>query len=116
MEERSCLDPACRFKSASRTRDLPAMRCGKGTLLGLLVFSACPGFTRAEPAALVALTGRAAAQSANRKYNFTNDIIPLLSKFGCNSSACHGKAEGQNGFKLSVFGSDPASDYAALTK
>ena len=50
-----------------------------------------------------------------RHFNFENDIVPLLSKFGCNSSGCHGKAEGQNGFKLSVFGFDPAADYAALT-
>ena len=49
-----------------------------------------------------------------RLYNFTNDIEPLLSKFGCNSSGCHGKAEGQNGFKLSVFGFDPPADYQAL--
>src|SRR5208283_196244 len=51
-----------------------------------------------------------------RRFNFENDIIPLLSRFGCNSSGCHGKAEGQNGFKLSVFGFDPAGDLAALTK
>jgi hypothetical protein len=51
-----------------------------------------------------------------RRFNFENDIVPLLSRFGCNSSGCHGKAEGQNGFKLSVFGFDPAADYAALTK
>jgi hypothetical protein len=51
-----------------------------------------------------------------RQFNFGNDITPLLSKFGCNSGGCHGKAEGQNGFKLSVFGFDPAADYAALTK
>jgi hypothetical protein len=51
-----------------------------------------------------------------RRFNFENDIVPLLSRFGCNSSGCHGKAEGQNGFKLSVFGFDPAADFAALTK
>jgi hypothetical protein len=51
-----------------------------------------------------------------RRFNFENDVIPLFSRFGCNSSGCHGKAEGQNGFKLSVFGFDPAADYAALTK
>jgi len=51
-----------------------------------------------------------------RHFNFENDIVPLLSKYGCNSSGCHGKAEGQNGFKLSVFGFDPPADYAALTK
>jgi hypothetical protein len=51
-----------------------------------------------------------------RRFHFANDIEPLLSRFGCNSSGCHGKAEGQNGFKLSVFGFDPAADYAALTQ
>lgn len=50
------------------------------------------------------------------KPHFENDVIPILSKYGCNSSGCHGKAEGQNGFKLSVFGFDPAADYDALTK
>jgi hypothetical protein len=51
-----------------------------------------------------------------QRFNFENDIVPLFSKFGCNASGCHGKAEGQNGFKLSVFGFDPAADHAALTK
>lgn len=51
-----------------------------------------------------------------RDYHFENDILPLMSRFGCNSSGCHGKAEGQNGFKLSVFGFDPAADYASLVK
>jgi len=51
-----------------------------------------------------------------RVFNFENDIIPLLTRFGCNSSGCHGKADGQNGFKLSVFGYDPAGDYTALVK
>lgn len=46
--------------------------------------------------------------------DFTNDIVPLLSKQGCNSGNCHGKAIGQNGFKLSLFGFDPAFDYGAL--
>ena len=31
-------------------------------------------------------------------------------------AGCHGKAEGQNGFKLSVFGFDPEADFATLTK
>jgi hypothetical protein len=51
-----------------------------------------------------------------RRFDFGNDVEPLLARFGCNSSGCHGKAEGQNGFKLSVFGSDPAADFAALTQ
>src|SRR5947209_3599495 len=51
-----------------------------------------------------------------RVFHFENDIVPLLGRFGCNSAGCHGKAEGQNGFKLSVFGFDPAADYTALIK
>lgn len=45
---------------------------------------------------------------------FDQQILPLLTKAGCNSGACHGKAEGQNGFKLSVFGFDAESDYQAV--
>jgi len=51
-----------------------------------------------------------------RPFNFENDVVPVLSRLGCNASGCHGKAEGQNGFKLSVFGFDPAADHAVLTK
>src|SRR4051794_28030427 len=46
--------------------------------------------------------------------NFRNDVLPLLSKHGCNNGSCHGKAIGQNGFKLSLFGFDPDYDYAAI--
>jgi hypothetical protein len=62
----------------------------------------------------VAVTVKGAA--AARRFNFENDVIPLFGRFGCNSAGCHGKAEGQNGFKLSVFGFDPPADYAALVK
>jgi hypothetical protein len=59
--------------------------------------------------------GDAALGDENRPLHFENDIVPILSRFGCNASGCHGKAEGQNGFKLSVFGFDPAADHRALT-
>lgn len=48
--------------------------------------------------------------------HFANDVIPILSKLGCNSGGCHGRQAGQNGFKLSVFGFDTAGDYDALVK
>ena len=51
-----------------------------------------------------------------RRYDFENDVIPILSRHACNSSGCHGKAEGQNGIKLSVFGFNPPADFDALTK
>jgi hypothetical protein len=46
--------------------------------------------------------------------SFEQQIIPLLTKAGCNAGGCHGKAQGQNGFKLSVFGFDPQADYQAI--
>ena len=55
------------------------------------------------------------AAAEERALHFENDIVPILSRFNCNASGCHGKAEGQNGFKLSVFGFDPAADHRALT-
>ena len=51
-----------------------------------------------------------------RTYHFERDVMPVLSRFGCNSAGCHGNANGQNGFKLSVFGFDPPADHNALIK
>ncbi len=64
----------------------------------------------------IMMANAVAAADAPRGMHFANDIVPVLSRFGCNASGCHGKAEGQNGFKLSVFGFDPAADYIALTQ
>jgi hypothetical protein len=48
--------------------------------------------------------------------SFTAEVVPIFTKFGCNSGACHGKAAGQNGFRLSLLGFDPALDHASLTR
>src|SRR6185312_7528965 len=37
---------------------------------------------------------------------FELDVMPILTKAGCNAGACHGKARGQNGFQLSLLGFD----------
>jgi hypothetical protein len=59
----------------------------------------------------------AADQSpSSRPVDFQNEIQPLLSRHGCNSGACHGKASGQNGFKLSLFGFDNQFDYEAIVR
>ncbi|MBS0205368.1 MAG: DUF1553 domain-containing protein [Planctomycetes bacterium] len=49
-----------------------------------------------------------------RPVDFATEVEPLLSRFGCNSGGCHGKASGQNGFKLSLFGFDTEFDYHTL--
>ncbi|MCY3777108.1 MAG: DUF1549 domain-containing protein, partial [Candidatus Aminicenantes bacterium] len=45
-----------------------------------------------------------------------NDVLPGLSKAGCNSGPCHGALAGKNGFRLSLRGYDPVTDYFSLTR
>jgi hypothetical protein len=47
--------------------------------------------------------------------SFRNEVIASLNVGGCNQGACHGTPSGKNGFKLSLRGYDPASDYIQLT-
>src|SRR5262249_2826765 len=47
---------------------------------------------------------------------FERDIVPILTRAGCNAGACHGKARGQNGFALSLLGFDPDFDHDAITR
>lgn len=48
--------------------------------------------------------------------SFRNDVVPILTKAGCNSGPCHGAAAGKKGFKLSLRGHDPETDHAVLTR
>lgn len=48
-------------------------------------------------------------------WSFRNDVLPVMTKVGCNSGPCHGAAAGKNGFKLSLRGYDPETDYYTLT-
>jgi mono/diheme cytochrome c family protein len=48
--------------------------------------------------------------------SFVRDVLPAMAKAGCMAGSCHAKAEGQNGFKLSVFSYDPVSDHAEIVK
>jgi hypothetical protein len=56
------------------------------------------------------------APAAEPAVAFTTDVRPLLTKLGCNGGGCHGKATGQNGFRLSLLGYEPADDYEALAR
>jgi hypothetical protein len=47
--------------------------------------------------------------------SFVRDVMPTLSKLGCNAGTCHGSAKGKNGFKLSLRGYDPQFDHRSLT-
>lgn len=56
------------------------------------------------------------ADDATPKPSFVNDIEPVLTRFGCNQGACHGKGAGQNGFRLSLRGYAPELDHDWIVK
>ncbi|MEK6248795.1 MAG: DUF1549 domain-containing protein, partial [Planctomycetales bacterium] len=47
---------------------------------------------------------------------FRQDVVPVLTKSGCNNGSCHGAASGKDGFSLSLFGYDPEKDHFRLTR
>jgi hypothetical protein len=58
---------------------------------------------------------KVSGQKEPPQVNFVRDVMPVLSKAGCNAGTCHGAAKGKNGFKLSLRGYDPEWDHQALT-
>ncbi|MBL8827756.1 MAG: DUF1549 domain-containing protein [Planctomycetaceae bacterium] len=76
-----------------------------------------PGLLRVTLLALLCLLPTASVLGVDRateRVSFLNDIVPLLTKLGCNGGGCHGKSTGQAGFKLSLLGFEPEGDYDAL--
>jgi len=47
---------------------------------------------------------------------FSRHVVPLLSRLGCNAGSCHGAVKGQNGFRLTLFGADPALDHLRIVQ
>jgi hypothetical protein len=54
--------------------------------------------------------------AAEHPISFKLDVIPVLTKAGCNSGGCHGASRGKDGFRLSLFGYDPDGDYTKITR
>lgn len=52
----------------------------------------------------------------DRPVSFNLDVMPVFMRGGCNQGGCHGAARGKDGFRLSLFGMDPAGDYIRLTR
>lgn len=50
----------------------------------------------------------------NLPVNFKNEIVPIFTRLGCNAGGCHGKSDGQNGFRLSLLGFYPEDDFEYL--
>ena len=58
----------------------------------------------------------AADASSRAHVSFQDHVIPVLSRSGCNSGACHAAQYGQGGFKLSLLGFAPEQDYPAIVR
>src|SRR5262245_29777774 len=63
---------------------------------------------------VVAVPFTVTGQTEKYAVSFVRDVMPTMSKLGCNAGTCHGAAEGKNGFKLSLRGYDPLFDFRAL--
>ena len=92
---------------------------GKLTFLAILLlwigmFADAPAADRTPEALAGAVTTKAA--SADDSVDFVNHVQPILTRYGCTSGPCHGKARGQGGFQLSLLGFDHNFDYDAITK
>jgi hypothetical protein len=59
---------------------------------------------------------KVALPAAEPPISFRHEVMPVLTRAGCNAGACHGYSLGKNGFKLSLRGSDPALDYPAVVR
>jgi hypothetical protein len=68
----------------------------------------------AASTAYSATTDPNADKSRESTVSFVNEVVPVLTKQGCNGGTCHGKSTGQNGFKLSLFGFEPDEDFEHL--
>ncbi len=70
----------------------------------------------APAAADSAAAATVASATPATSVSFLRDVLPALTRAGCSAGGCHAKAEGQNGFKLSVFSYDPKADYDAIVR
>ena len=64
----------------------------------------------------VAVVLFAATLDSAEPVSFRNDVLPVLSKVGCNSGGCHGALAGKGGFRLSLNAYDPATDHYNITR
>ena len=75
---------------------------------------ACGGLSRVV--VVLSLVALMAATAAAAPVDFDTKVVPIFTKHGCNAGGCLGKSGGQNGFRLSLLGFEPAEDYDHLVK
>ena len=76
----------------------------------------CAGLIAAALSAAASDAPAAPAATPEQTVSFRRDVMPVFFRAGCNVGGCHGSARGKDGFRLSLFGFDPAGDYFRLTQ
>ncbi len=100
-------------RAAFRSSNPEVAGVSSGGLIEARAFGGAPiraGYGGAEDST-VALVQRADTEPP---VTFGCDVLPVLTRVGCNGGNCHGAMNGQNGFKLSLFGDHPDDDYAMI--
>jgi len=69
-------------------------------------------FGKATATAKIKVSGA----EADRPVSFNLDVMPVFMRADCNTGGCHGASRGQDGFRLSLFGYNPRSDYHTVTR
>jgi len=99
-----------------KTRRHSEGRRGDGSRSDLIERSSSPR-PRVSPLRVLLLVLLASFTAhAAEPISFRNDILPIISKAGCNTGGCHGALAGKGGFRLSLFGYNPEADHAAITR
>ncbi len=57
----------------------------------------------------------AESTTPDKPVSYVHDVMPVISRLGCNQGTCHGSKDGKEGFKLSLRGYDPVYDVRAWT-
>jgi hypothetical protein len=65
---------------------------------------------------IIGVPSLAARAAESPTSSFLNEVMPILSRSGCNLGTCHGNQQGKGGFKLSLRGQHPARDYLTLAR
>lgn len=112
-----------RFDSTLDFRSVPLMRTLKCRFSASRIHPAVSFVDRAQMSQRSILFSLIAVpltlsvpMAAAQEVSFRNDVMPVLSKAGCNLGTCHGNARGKGGFQLSLRGQDPDRDYRVLTR
>ena len=105
--------------SGQHARHLSAAICRMCAVVAFGLATASGAASRGNDSAVAGSTSAATPATPSETIagvSFINDVLPVLSKAGCNQGTCHGGATGKGGFRLSLRGFAPEQDYPAIVR